>query len=75
MQPAPFAEVFYAGDPIPETGIYLISHSTSHQPALERMMPKGLSFPECNICGSQVRFKLVRDVPAIWDNEDFAECA
>jgi hypothetical protein len=75
MQPAPFAQVFYAGDMIPETGIYLISHSTGHQRALERLMPKGLSFPECSTCGTRVHFKLVRGAPSIWDDEDFAAAA
>ena len=75
MQPALFAEVFYAGDPIPETGIYLISHTTGHQAALERVMPRGLSFPECSTCGTRVRFKLVRGAPSVWEDEDFAECA
>jgi len=75
MQPAPFAQVFYAGEIIPETGIYLINHGTGHQAALERLMPKGLSFPECSTCGTRVRFKLVRGAPSIWDDEDFAAAA
>jgi hypothetical protein len=72
MQPAPFLQIFFAGEPVPQTGIYLISHGKGHQASKERLLPTGIEFPRCPKCGMEVRFTLVRAAPRIWEDKDFA---
>jgi hypothetical protein len=75
MFPAPVAQTFHPGEEIPVTGIYRIFHGKDHQAGRERLLPKGLSFPRCHICGVDVRFSLVRAAPRIFDDTDFAHAA
>jgi hypothetical protein len=60
------------GEPIVETGIYEVIHHQTHRAAHEAVLHRGDFFPECDTCRNKVRFRLVRNVPYIFDDEDFA---
>ena len=64
---------FLSGDPVPETGIYEVMHHGEHRAAHEVLMLRSEAFPECEQCGAQVRFRVVRTAPYIFDDQDFAE--
>jgi hypothetical protein len=65
--------LFASGTPVPETGIYEVIHAREHRPAHEVLMLRAEAFPQCEHCGAQVRFRVVRTAPYIFDDEDFSE--
>ncbi len=65
--------LFSAGDTVRETGIYEVLHDGGHRTAHEVVMLNGDSFPACDICDTQVRFRIVRTAPYIFQDEDFEE--
>ncbi len=67
------AALFAAGEIVRETGIYEVIHDRAHRSAHEVVMLNGDSFPACDTCREQVRFRLVRTAPYIFQDEDFEE--
>ncbi len=65
--------VFAAGDIIPESGIYEVIHQHAHRDAHESVLVKGDQFPDCEVCHEQVRFRVVRVAPYIFDDQDFGD--
>jgi hypothetical protein len=63
--------IFLPGEPIRETGIYEVLHHNEHRPAHEAVMHAGDAFPLCDTCHGDVRFRLIRTAPYIFDDEDF----
>lgn len=67
------SNIFLPGMPVPETGIYEVIHDRAHREAHEVVMHRGDPFPACDQCATQVRFKLVRTAPYIFEDADFIE--
>jgi hypothetical protein len=65
------ATLFLPGSPIPQTGIYEVIHNKGHREAHEAVLHSRDLFPTCDQCGENVRFRLVRTAPYIFDDEDF----
>jgi len=65
--------MFSAGQPVVETGIYEVLHHAAHRNPHEVVMLSGDSFPPCDTCADNVRFRLVRTAPYIFQDEDFEE--
>ena len=65
--------LFSAGETVRETGIYEVIHDREHRSAHEVVMLSGDAFPACDTCRQQVRFRLVRTAPYIFQDEDFEE--
>lgn len=65
--------LFTSGEAVRETGIYEVIHDHTHRNAHEVVMLSGDSFPACDTCREQVRFRLVRTAPYIFQDEDFEE--
>ena len=61
------------GDPVPESGIYEVVHGREHRTAHEVVMLKGAAFPSCDTCNENVRFRLIRTAPYIFQDGDFEE--
>jgi len=64
---------FKAGDPVPQSGIYEVVHARAHRATHEVVMLSGDQFPPCDSCDENVRFRLVRTAPYIFQDEDFEE--
>ena len=64
-------KLFRAGDVVRETGIYEIVHAGAHRQAHEVVMHKQDLFPECDTCKREVRFRLIRTAPYIFEDQDF----
>ena len=62
--------IYRAGEPIPESGIYKVSHS-EHRLPHEVTLLHGQRFPRCEKCGELVKFGLVKVVPQINSGADF----
>lgn len=65
--------LFLPGSPIPATGIFEVIHDNEHRKAHEAVLHGGDLFPLCDQCGDRARFRLVRTVPYIFEDEDFVE--
>lgn len=65
--------IFAAGEIIPESGIYEVIHHNSHRATHESVLVKGDPFPFCETCDAQVRFRVLRTAPYIFDDSDFGE--
>ena len=61
------------GDPVRESGIYEVVHGRDHRQAHEVVMLRGTDFPLCDTCDDDVRFRLVRTAPYIFQDGDFEE--
>jgi len=61
------------GDPVRESGIYEVVHGRDHRQAHEVVMLRGTEFPLCDTCDVDVRFRLVRTAPYIFQDGDFEE--
>jgi hypothetical protein len=66
-------ETFKTGDPVGQSGIYEVIHASTHRKSHEVVMLKGDAFPACDTCKRDVRFKLIRTAPYIFQDEDFEE--
>ena len=64
---------FRPGDPVRQSGIYEVIHGGEHRQAHEVVMLKGTAFPTCDTCSDDVRFRLVRTAPYIFQDGDFEE--
>ena len=65
---------FHPGDPVPATGIYEIIHAENRE-TQEVVLMSGDRLPACEACGYEVRFRLLRTAPHIFNDEDFAPAA
>lgn len=61
------------GDSVRQSGIYEVIHDGEHRAAHEVVMISGDSFPNCETCDQNVRFRLVRTAPYIFQDQDFEE--
>ena len=52
------AKRFAPGELSPRSGVYRIFHA-AHRPEHEAAVMGGVRFPECRVCGDQVRFELI----------------
>ena len=64
---------FRAGQTVPESGIYEVTHHRGHRATHEVIMHREDVFPACDQCGEKVRFRVLRTAPYIFDDEDFVE--
>ena len=67
----PQAVFFKPGDKVPRSGIYAVTHDSVHIEGHEVTAVMGETFPPCNQCGSQPRFRLVRAANLIGTHEAF----
>jgi hypothetical protein len=65
-------EVFQPGDRIPESGVYQVQHYR-HRLYHEVTVLGGASFPPCDDCGMNVRFRLVRTAPLLQTDRNFGD--
>jgi len=63
---------YATGSRVPQTGIYEVIHHGQHRQAHEAVLVSGNRFPRCEGCGDDLGFRLVRAVPYIFHDEDFA---
>jgi hypothetical protein len=56
--------LFKSGDTIPESGLYKVLHS-QHRLPHQVTLVAGQAFPPCGKCRDEVRFELVRILPAL----------
>jgi hypothetical protein len=71
----PFAsgDTYSAGEGVRETGIYEVRHESEHRAEHEVVLLAGDVFPKCDTCQAQVRFRLIRTAPYIFQDADFEE--
>jgi hypothetical protein len=69
----PSARSYRPGDPVKQSGIYEVMHDQEHRSAHEVVMISGDAFPNCETCDQNVRFRLVRTAPYIFQDQDFEE--
>ena len=67
------AKGYKPGDPVMQSGIYEVVHDLDHRAAHEVVMIAGDAFPNCETCDQNVRFRLVRTAPYIFQDQDFEE--
>lgn len=58
------------GDLVEQSGIYAICHSDGNR--VSTVLIRGNVFPQCDCCGPEVRYRLVRNAPYIFDDGDFS---
>ncbi len=66
-------KTFLSGQPVPESGIYEVIHHREHRLAHDVLMHGGDIFPPCDQCGQEVRFRLIRSAPYIFEDQDFID--
>ena len=66
-------KTFKPGDAVKQSGIYEVVHDREHRTAHEVVMISGDAFPNCETCDQNVRFRLVRTAPYIFQDQDFEE--
>jgi hypothetical protein len=67
------AKGYKPGDPVKQSGIYEVVHDLEHRAAHDVVMIAGDQFPNCETCDQNVRFRLVRTAPYIFQDQDFEE--
>lgn len=72
-RPTAHGNHFRPGDPVHESGIYEVVHGREHRSTHEVVMLKGTLFPTCDSCSENVRFRLVRTAPYIFQDGDFED--
>ena len=63
-------QVYYTGEPVPESGIYSVSHAPHRLPS-EVTLLRQQPFPRCEKCDAPVEFTLLRSAPQIAAHPDF----
>jgi hypothetical protein len=63
-------QAYKPGQKISKSGVYAVKHS-DHRPDHEATMVAGDMFPECSVCGDNVRFRLLRAASVIETDADF----
>jgi hypothetical protein len=66
------APPYKAGDAIPTTGIYSVSHG-EHRGPHQVVLLLNDNFPPCEICSTDVRYRLVQAAPFIFEDNDFKD--
>ena len=66
-------KTYRPGDTVKQSGIYEVVHDQEHRSAHEVVMIAGDAFPNCETCDQNVRFRLVRTAPYIFQDQDFEE--
>jgi hypothetical protein len=61
------------GDTVRQSGIYEVVHDREHRAAHDVVMIVGDQFPNCETCDQNVRFRLMRTAPYIFQDQDFEE--
>lgn len=61
------------GDTVKQSGIYEVVHDREHRATHDVVMISGDAFPICETCDQNVRFRLVRTAPYIFQDQDFEE--
>lgn len=69
----PHGEIFIAGSPVRESGIYEVLHDANHRSAHEVVMIANDLFPACDVCDNRVRYRVLRTAPYIFSDEDFED--
>lgn len=64
---------FRPGDTVRQSGIYEVMHDGEHRATHDVVMISGDMFPNCETCDQNVRFRLVRTAPYIFQDQDFEE--
>ncbi len=67
------AKSYRPGDTVKQSGIFEVLHDGDHRAAHEVVMIAGDAFPTCETCDRNVRFRLVRTAPYIFQDQDFEE--
>lgn len=70
-RPTAHGPEFRCGDSVPQTGIYEVVHAHGHRAPHEVVLHAADAFPDCEVCGVGVRFRVIRTAPYIFDDEDF----
>lgn len=73
MQPDPGPQFYEAGDSVPASGIYSVSHTKEHRGLQEAVLMANHVFPECEICEDAVQYRLIRAAPYVSDDADFKD--
>ena len=61
---------YEAGDLVEQSGIYATCHTDGRRFSV--VLIRGNSFPVCECCGPEVRYRLIRGAPYIMDDPDFS---
>ena len=61
------------GELVEQSGIYVICHSGGTRQSV--VLLRGNRFPQCDCCGAEVRYRLLRSAPYIFDDQDFMPSA
>ena len=57
------------GEKVPSSGIYEACHLDGRAESL--LLFRDQTFPPCECCDTKVRYRLLRSVPYIFEDEDF----
>ena len=69
----PAEQNFYAGEPVPEAGIYFVMHGDHHRAPHELTLLAATKFPACSLCGDHVQFRLLHSAPYLFEDDDFSK--
>lgn len=65
-------EFYLPEEEVPATGIYQALHYR-HRVGHEVVISRGRVFPACSECGNNLRFRLVRAAPHIYEDRNFPD--
>ena len=57
------------GETVPKSGIYAVCHGDGSEGS--SVLVGGDQFPVCSCCSRLVRYRLIRAVPYLYEDEDF----
>ena len=69
----PYRDTFQSGESVPQSGLYRAEHVEAGCDQAQMVLIRSERFPECPVCGSNVRFTLVQAVPHIHEDPDFSK--
>ncbi len=61
---------YESGELVEQSGIYAVCHSDGRRHTL--VLLRGSLFPDCDCCGPEARYRLLRGAPYIFDDPDFS---
>lgn len=67
----PAEQNFYAGERVPDAGIYFVMHGDHHRAPHELTLLAKAKFPVCSVCGDDVQFRLLHSAPYLFEDDDF----
>lgn len=68
-----FGKNYRPGETVRQSGIYEVVHDREHRATHDVVMISGDTFPNCETCDQNVRFRLMRTAPYIFQDQDFEE--